>query len=322
MTTLAVAHSATLDAGLLDFAGDAELEAIARSTNLEQLTAIVRNGKRTFLEVGWALWRIRDARLYKLTHSSWEAWCDQHWWGTKRQADRTIKAAVTVAEGGLGKNVPASESVAIELARVPADHRPQLMLALGPEATAEQARVVVDRHLGVDRRVDGKASSPSIQDRRTPRWLFDFLNERFGPFHLDAFASKKNALCEKYYTAKDNALIKPWLDVTFANPEFDDMAGPVQKAADDGKHGSLDGTRTIMLGPVGCSQAWYHRWAIRGTVYVPDRRISFDLPDGTPTRGADRDTIVMAFGREHVNQEASKGIFRVRRLELPEAPAP
>lgn len=157
-----------------------------------------------------------------------------------------------------------------------------------------------------------QALSPHLQTRRTPQWLFDELNRQFGPFKLDAFASQLDHLCDNFYTAHDDGCVRDWVDVTFANPEFNDMARSLEQAA---RQGSL-GRRSCVIGPVGCSQRWYHQFAIQGTIFIPDCRINFDMPDGAPTNCADRDTIVMVFGKQWVNSEAGNGIFRVQRLGI------
>ena len=279
----------------------AQLDAIARSENLYELEQIIRNGKRTFLEVGTALWRIKEAHLYKSTHSSWESWCADNWYGSKRHADRQIAAARMAQElGPMGPKLVENERQARELGPIGPKTDPA-----GGVATTE--RKPADR---VERK-----SAPSLQTRRTPKWLFDFLDKKFGPFKLDAFAEPHNALCPKFYTPEQNGCAQPWEDVTFGNPEFEDMTKPLEQAVAQAK----DGHRSIIIAPVGCSQSWYHELAIQGSIYVPNKRINFDLPDGTPTGRADRDTIVIAFGREHTNPSPNwkRGVFRVRRLELP-----
>lgn len=312
-------------------------DAIARSTNLVELEAIVAKGRETFLEVGMALMRIHQAELYKSTHSTWEGYCQQRWGWSRQHAYRLMLAARVAEEVSPVGDID-NERVARELAKAPEGERQQLLLeaqdlAGGPPTAAQvqEAR---------ERRVDGKEKPPALQDRRTPRWLFDHLSGVFGPFVLDAYAASHNALCAEFNTAEHPEGFA-WRDVTFANPPFEDMGSVLDNAI----RWANAGIRSIVLGPVGCSQDWYHRLAIQGTVYVPDRRITFDTPDGKPTgvrqchngldvdacrkacrcvNGADRDTIVMAFGEEHRNSKAAiaRGEFRVLRLELPEATAP
>jgi phage N-6-adenine-methyltransferase len=316
---------------------DVELEAISRSTDLHQLEQIVAKGKRTFLEVGTALWRIKSAQLYKLTHGSWESWCEDRWWGSKRSADRQIAAARMVHElgPGLGPLVP-TEAHARELARVDPEERAEVL----GDASAAAGGVPTTVHVreAVERRSDGKKKAPGLQTRRTPPWFFAELNERFGPFKLDAYADVGNALCDRYYTKADNGHESPWIDPTFANPQFRQMALTVEQALRQAERG----VRSIIVSPVTGSQSWVHELAIRGTEYRPDRRICFDTPEGLPTgvrachyglepdacredcgcvNGSDRDTVVLAFGGEHTNKHWRKGIFRVQRLELRGPPA-
>ena len=136
------------------------------------------------------------------------------------------------------------------------------------------------------------------QNWRTPEWLFQMLSERFGPFELDAAANKKNALCAEYFDGKanGNGLTWPWVDRTFCNPPFKQATDWVRKAWLEWNE---RGTRSVLVLPVGCSQAWWHLYVLgcpEACVYWSNRRISFRRPDGTPTRGADRDTVIVAYG--------------------------
>jgi phage N-6-adenine-methyltransferase len=133
------------------------------------------------------------------------------------------------------------------------------------------------------------------QDMRTPKWLFDLLNELYGPFQLDAFADHHNALCKRYYTEQgDDGLIAPWLDRTFANPPFSIFDRAMCKAVTSNL---AHGHRSVLIGPVACSQRWFHDWVVpNGHILVPNKRINFLRPDGTPTKSADRDTMIFLVG--------------------------
>ena len=157
-----------------------------------------------------------------------------------------------------------------------------------------------------------KANPISLQDRRTPRWFFDALSAELGPFAADAFAAPSNALCPVFWTKEQDALKQTWPDITFGNPEFEKMETPLAHALAQGEAGR----RCVLLAPVTCAQGWCHELAIRGTIYLPDARINYDLPDGTATDGADRDTVVIAFGREHRNTHWKRGVFRVHQLRV------
>jgi hypothetical protein len=93
------------------------------------------------------------------------------------------------------------------------------------------------------------------------------------------------------------------------------MDGPINQAVSQ----AAVGKRSCIIGPVGCSQVWFQSLAIQGTIWLPDKRISYDLPDGAPMSEANRDTIVMTFGREHANPDWRAGRFLVKRLGIDHA---
>ena len=77
-------------------------------------------GLGTFVEVGTALLAIRDGRLYRETHGSFEEYCRERWGWNRARADQMIRASIIVTE--LDTNVstpPRNEAQARELARIP-----------------------------------------------------------------------------------------------------------------------------------------------------------------------------------------------------------
>ena len=65
-----------------------------------------------------------------------------------------------------------------------------------------------------------KQYNTAESDFRTPKTLFNKLNEKFGPFTIDLCASSENAKCEKYYTKEDDSLKQPWNGVCWINPPY------------------------------------------------------------------------------------------------------
>jgi phage N-6-adenine-methyltransferase len=138
----------------------------------------------------------------------------------------------------------------------------------------------------------------SRQDYRTPRWFFDAIQDYVrmitgARFVIDAAAEPRNAMCACYYTKDESGLDHPWSAPTFVNPPFRRFGDWIRKAYIEA---SLRAVPVAVVGPTGCSQRWFHEEARRATILVPDRRVSFLMSDGTPTRGADRDTMVYLFG--------------------------
>lgn len=91
----------------------AELEVLSQeeSAELQRQEARIRAGIEAFWEVGEALATIRDARLYRQTHSTFAEYCEQVWQMSDRHARRLKQAAETVARlASAGLERPRSES--------------------------------------------------------------------------------------------------------------------------------------------------------------------------------------------------------------------
>src|SRR5713101_1174422 len=62
-----------------------------------ELEKVVARGLDTFIEVGLALFEIREHRLYRGTHATFEKYCRERWGMSGRHANRTIAAAEAAA---------------------------------------------------------------------------------------------------------------------------------------------------------------------------------------------------------------------------------
>jgi len=69
----------------------------AESQERDKCEEIIRHGWGTFLEVGSALARIRDKRLYRDCYSTFEEYCRRKWELSRAHAYRMIDAAAVVA---------------------------------------------------------------------------------------------------------------------------------------------------------------------------------------------------------------------------------
>jgi hypothetical protein len=86
----------------------------AEAFNLARYEQVIERGLNTFVEVGESLSAIRDGRLYRETHTTFEAYCRDRWGFTDRRARQLMEAA------GIGTMVPeiTTERQARELAKV------------------------------------------------------------------------------------------------------------------------------------------------------------------------------------------------------------
>mgnify|MGYP003658419798 FL=1 len=125
-STDAAAFSGTTYAG---FQG-AELLSNDDMTELERCESIILAGSDAFVAVGDALGRIRDSRLYRETHATFEAYCQEVWGWGRRYVNLTIQSSTVVRDlpDGLGTIVP-NEAAARELAKLEPERRAEVLKA-------------------------------------------------------------------------------------------------------------------------------------------------------------------------------------------------
>ncbi len=93
---------------------------------LTQHEAVIERGLQTFVEVGNALMAIRDGRLYRQSHDTFEDYCRERWQMTAWKAYDYIKAAKVVGNIGDPQQTftPANLEQARPLAQLPPEVQP------------------------------------------------------------------------------------------------------------------------------------------------------------------------------------------------------
>lgn len=90
---------------------------------LRRLEDVIEAGLRTFIEVGRALIDIRDQRLYRGAHATFDDYCRDRWGMSKTHANRLIASAVTVENLGDVDILPANEAQVRPLTLLPPDRQ-------------------------------------------------------------------------------------------------------------------------------------------------------------------------------------------------------
>lgn len=90
------------------------------SSRLTELETVIEHGLKTFVDVGNALLEIRDSRLYRAEHGTFEDYCRDRWGMSRIHAHRMIEAAsVTSNLLPIGNILPANEAQARPLTQLP-----------------------------------------------------------------------------------------------------------------------------------------------------------------------------------------------------------
>ncbi len=120
---------------------------------LEVLEATIDAGMHTFVQVGSALLEIRDTRLYRATHTTFDDYCRERWGMSKTHANRMIESAGVVANLAPIGVIPATESQARPLTSLEPNAQREVWeraveTAPNGRMTAAHVQSVVDEYRG------------------------------------------------------------------------------------------------------------------------------------------------------------------------------
>ncbi|MEG3860273.1 hypothetical protein [Microcoleus sp. herbarium12] len=130
---------------------------------LQELESIVEHGLQTFHEVGKALDEIREQKLYREIHKTFEAYCQEKWGMARQTANRFIGAARVMENlEPIGSKFPTKESQVRPLAQLP----PELQIQIWQEAV-ESSPNGIPTGAAVQRLVEQRF--PSLGSGRSPK---------------------------------------------------------------------------------------------------------------------------------------------------------
>jgi hypothetical protein len=139
-------------------AGEVALLPAEQKARLVELEAVVSWGVETFIEVGLALAEIRESKLYREDHGTFESYCRERWGFTDRRARQLIQAADVVGQiERTGTRVPVlSERHARVLGPLVESRGAEAAAKLLEDVSAAGPPTVVELHEAVEK-ADAKA---------------------------------------------------------------------------------------------------------------------------------------------------------------------
>lgn len=136
----------------------------------------------------------------------------------------------------------------------------------------------------------------SKQAVRTPPEFLAAVQRRFGRITFDLAATPKNAVCESYFTKRQDSLRRPWpVGLNWLNPPFDRIDPWVEKAALESQRRNV---RIIILVPASIGSNWYrdHVEGKADVIPIGNPRLKFvGHRDGFPK---DLMLLLYGFGRK------------------------
>ncbi len=144
------------------------------SAELERLEAVIADNLVAFYEVGKALYAIRDHRLYRESHKTFEDYCKDKWGMSRNYANRLV-AASEVMENlvpiGTKTELPITESQARPLTALPPDQQQEVW----KEAieTAPKGKVTA-RHVA---EIVEKRTSPAPKQQQSHKYQIQQVSD-------------------------------------------------------------------------------------------------------------------------------------------------
>ena len=198
---------------------------IEKRTELEHHEAIIERGLMTFTEVGTSLMTIRDKRLYKETHSTFESYCQERWGWSRQHATRHIQVAQIADILSPMGDKPTTERQAREL--TPLLDQPDVLRETWDQVQAEgnvTAQSIRDavRERAVIKTVHVSWNSGQ-NEWYTPSYIIEKARYVMGGIELDPASSEiANATvkAQEYFTIVDNGLEQDWWGKVWLNPPY------------------------------------------------------------------------------------------------------
>ena len=139
------------------------------TADLAHCVAIIKQNFEAYYLVGQALERIRDGELYKQTHDTFEAFCQQHWDVGRNYANKQIAASRVCARLGTIVPKPATETQARELNRLEEQYQSGVWQGVVDECKKEGMAITAARvKAAVDTLIDDTRATRPTQAEPAP----------------------------------------------------------------------------------------------------------------------------------------------------------
>lgn len=287
---------------------------LEESVALDTHEYTIERGLRTFYAVGNALAQIRDQRLYRATHFTFEQYCQERWGMSRPRAYQLIAAAdVHTNLSTIVDNPPTNEAQARELARLPPEQQPEVWeqiveTAPNGKVTAAHAERVVEQLQILPAMPPANVLMSSLSEEwYTPPHILERVVEFFGEIDLDPCSNSKtapNVPARCLYTKADDGLVQQWSGRVYMNPPYGPSIGLwTQKLLAAYASGTIEAG--IALVPARTDTAWF--WPFwRFTLCFVRGRLRFGSPEGKDNSatfpsvlacvGTDREEFARCFG--------------------------
>lgn len=280
------------------------------TTRLTECEAVIERGLKTFVDVGSALMEIRDSRLYRQTHGTFEDYCRERWGWGRNYTNKLISSAEVVNNlGTIVPILPATESQARPLTMFEPEQRREIWqraVETAPEGhiTAAHVQQVVDEEVKKNVHV---ANNSGNNEWYTPSEYVEAARAVMGNIDLDPASSdlaNQTIRANVYLTAQDDGLRYSWDGRVWMNPPYaSELIGKfTSKIVMHVSSGEI--TEAIVLVNNATETGWFQEMLeISQAVCFVRRRIKFIDMNGNPSGAPLQGQAILYFGKNPSNFE-------------------
>ena len=168
----------------------ADALSIVEAARLENLEEVISHGLQSFVDVGRSLAEIRDGRLYRQSHDTFEDYCRAKWSIERAHAYRLVEAAEVVDRlSPTGDILPVNERQARPLTQLPPDEQAEAWqeavdTAPAGKVTAAHVADVVERRTKPTP-ITGPLVVNVAEESKQISSLADLAGQKFGTIYAD-----------------------------------------------------------------------------------------------------------------------------------------
>lgn len=261
---------------------------------LSVLEDTIHRGLETFVQVGSAFAVIRDGRLYRATHRTFEDYCRDRWEMARQQANRLIAAAEAVRNlEPIGSILPTSESQVRPIAHLEPDDQREVWqqavdTAPNGKVTAAHVQNVVDEYREKAYPLTASNHAVSLDpdydgdEWYTPVEYIEAARTVLGEIDLDPAsceAANETVQAARFFSKEDDALTQAWHGRIWLNPPYSRplINHFVAKLISEYETGNV--TEAVILTNNSSDTGWFHDLLSRYPACFTRGRVQFWRPD-------------------------------------------